>query len=218
MTGRPSVFALAALISLGCGDTQSDTEASGRADGAAAATQSAPPALASLEPVPDRFQIGRAPTREEVIALDIDVMPDGTGLPPGSGTVMAGAAVYAAKCRACHGPEGEGVKELGSRLVGRQPGDAFDFAASMEKERAKTIGNYWPYATTLFDYTRRAMPFDRPGTLGDAEVYAVVAWLLWKNGIVPESAVMDATTLPVVQMPARDRFVLDNRETSTRVR
>ena len=102
-------------------------------------------------------------------------------------------------------------------LVGPTPNDAFDFAATREKERAKTIGNYWPYATTVFDYVRRAMPFHRPGSLTDGEVYAVTAYLLERNQIVAADAVMDATTVPRVRMPARNRFVRDDRERSNRV-
>jgi cytochrome c len=140
--------------------------------------------------------IGRAATPEEIRRVDIDVMPDGRGLPPGKGTVSEGAAVYAAKCQSCHGPNGQGGKF--ERLVGLDPG-------------AKTIGSYWPYATTLYDYTARSMPFLQPGTLTPNEVYSLVAYLLHLNQIVPETAVMDASTLPKVKMPARDKFVKDDR-------
>jgi cytochrome c len=161
--------------------------------------------------------IGRPATPEEVARLDIDVMPDGRGLPPGAGTAAQGAAIYAARCAACHGAQGEGTR-AGAALVGRTPHDTFDFASTREKERAKTIGSYWPFATTVFDYVRRAMPFDRPGSLTDPEVYAVTAYLLQRNGIVAADAVLDARTLPRVRMPARDRFVRDDREQSRRVR
>ena len=119
--------------------------------------------------------------------------------------VEAGADVYAAKCAPCHGPLGEGGPN--DRLV-PQPG----------QEGGRTIGTWWPYSTTLFDYVRRAMPWDRPGSLSNQEVYAVVAWLLNQNGLVPDNAVMDATSLPQVEMPARSRFVPDDREAYTSVR
>lgn len=156
---------------------------------------------------PARYDIGRPATPEEIRALDIDVMPDGLGLPPGSGTVREGATVYAAKCAACHGARGEGGSA--DRLVGRNDGDSFAFATNPKLIR--TVGSYWPYATTLYDYTFRSMPFTQPGTLTPGETYSLVAYLLFQNGIVPESAVMDARTLPQVVMPARDRFVRDNR-------
>jgi cytochrome c len=172
--------------------------------------------------LPAHFGIGRAATAPELARIDVDVRADGRGLPAGSGTPAAGAGIYAAKCAACHGRNGEGVRQgsaqLGPRLVGRNPGDAFDFNESTRKEGAKTIGNYWPYATTIFDYVRRAMPQDRPGSLSDDEVYALTAYLLERNQIIPATATMDARSLPQVKMPSRDRFARDDRETSTHVR
>ena len=151
--------------------------------------------------------IGRPATPDDVRALDIDVMPDGRGLPPGRGTVAEGAAVYAAKCASCHGAKGEGG--TAERLVGRNEGDSFAFATNARLVR--TIGSYWPYATTLYDYTARAMPFQQPGTLTPTETYGLVAYLLFLNGVIAEDAVMDQASLPKVMMPARDRFVPDNR-------
>jgi cytochrome c len=151
--------------------------------------------------------IGRPATAEEIRALDIDVMPDGRGLPAGRGTAAEGAAVYAAKCASCHGVKGAGGSA--ERLAGRTPGDRFAFAT--DASLVRTIGSYWPYATTLFDYTARAMPFQQPGTLTPDETYAVVAYLLFLNGVVAEDVVMDTSSLPKVRMPARDRFVPDNR-------
>ncbi len=145
---------------------------------------------------PAPLGIGRAATPDDIRKIDIDAMPDGRGLPPGQGTVAEGAAVYAAKCQSCHGANGEGGKF--DRLAGKDPA-------------VKTIGNYWPYATTIYDYTFRSMPFTQPGTLTPNEVYGLVAYLLHLNEIVPENAVMDATTLPKVKMPARDKFVRDDR-------
>lgn len=165
---------------------------------------------------PAVFGLGRAATPEDIAAWDIDVMPDGTGLPAGSGTVAAGRAVYAAKCAACHGPTGkEGPYD---RLVGREPREGFPFGRDPALLPQRTIGNYWPYATTLYDYVARAMPADRPGSLEANEVYAVVAFLLHANEIVPADAVMDAQTLPRVVMPARDRFVIDNRRGGLEIR
>jgi cytochrome c len=158
-------------------------------------------------PQAGRLGIGRTATPDEIRAVDIDVMPSGTGLPDGRGTVAEGAAIYAAKCASCHGKGGEGGPF--DRLVGRDAGEGFAFAK--DTRLVKTIGNYWPYATTLYDYTARTMPFMQPGTLTPNEVYGVVAYLLALNKIVPEDAVMDQKSLPKVVMPARDRFVRDNR-------
>lgn len=155
---------------------------------------------ASQEP-PERFGFGTPASPERIAAWDVDVRPDGEGLPPGSGTVAEGAQVYRMQCVACHGETG--VEGPNDRLVGREPWEDFP--------TTRTVGNYWPWATTLFDYMVRAMPQHYPGSLSADETYAVIAWLLWRNEIIPEDAVMDRTTLPAVVMPARDRFVPDNR-------
>ncbi len=156
---------------------------------------------------PERFGFGHSPSAAEIAAWDIDVRPDGTGLPPGSGTVASGAAVYAAGCSVCHGATGiEGPYNI---LVGRQPGDAFPFAE--DPTQPKTIGSYWPYATTLFDYIRRTMPPDTPGALTDDEVYGLTAYLLHLNEIVPEDIQMNRESLPRVVMPAVDRFRVHER-------
>lgn len=155
---------------------------------------------ASQDP-PDRFGFGTPASPERIAAWDVDVRPDGQGLPPGSGTVAQGAQVYRMQCVACHGETG--VEGPNDRLVGREPWEDFP--------TTRTVGNYWPWATTLFDYMVRAMPQHYPGSLSADDTYAVIAWLLWRNEIIPEDAVMDQTTLPAVVMPARDRFVPDNR-------
>jgi cytochrome c len=156
---------------------------------------------------PASFGIGRPATPAEISAQDIDVAPDGHGLPPGRGTAAEGAATYAAKCAGCHGKTGrEGPNDV---LVGREPNGVFPSGREVGVRR--TIGNYWPYATTVFDYIRRAMPSPAPGSLTDDEVYGLVAFLLSANEIIPADAVMDATTLPKVVMPARDKFVVDQR-------
>lgn len=163
---------------------------------------------------PKHFGFGRPATADEIKAWDIDVRPDGAGLPPGRGTVAQGAAIYAAKCAVCHGERGrDGPLD---RLVGREPRTGFPFGRDPSLEF--TIGNYWPYATTLYDYTYRAMPWTLPGSLEPDEVYGLVAYLLFLNEIVPEGAVMDATTLPQVVMPARDRFVRDTRRGGREIR
>jgi S-disulfanyl-L-cysteine oxidoreductase SoxD len=142
------------------------------------------------------FGLGRMPSAADIKARDIAVGPDGAGLPPARGTVSAGEQVYQAKCVACHGPTGtEGPMD---KLVGG-------------KLPVKTIGSFWPYATTVFDYIRRAQPFNQPGSLTDEEVYALTAWLLFKNKIIAADRVIDAETLPKVQMPNRDGFVPDPR-------
>ena len=143
-----------------------------------------------------RYGFGTKPSDSEIQAIDIAIGPNGEGLPPGKGSVKDGEKVFAGKCAVCHGPNGAGGPY--DQLVGGE-------------KPVKTIGSFWPYATTIFDYTRRAMPFNRPGTLTNDEVYAVTAWLLWKNNIIPEDSVMDANTLPKVKMPNRDGFVPDPR-------
>ena len=160
-------------------------------------------------PPPPTFGIGRPATPADIAALDIDIAPDGRGLPAGRGVADEGATIYAARCAGCHGKSGkEGPNDV---LVGRVPRQGFPFSA--DPRLPKTIGNYWPYATTLFDYIRRAMPPDAPGSLKDDEVYALVAVLLAWNEIIPNDLVMDAASLPKVQMPARDRFIPDTRTT-----
>jgi cytochrome c len=148
------------------------------------------------------FGLGRTPTAEALKAIDIEVLPDGRGLPPGSGTADAGKPIYAARCTICHGATGkEGPQDV---LVGGQ-------GTLNTAKPLKTIGSYWPYATTLFDYVSRAMPFDHPGTLQADQVYAATAYLLFINGIIGEHDVMDRTTLPQVKMPNRTGFVPDPR-------
>ena len=167
---------------------------------------------ADVRPAPEppaRYGVGTAVSDSELVAWDLDVSPNGAGLPQGRGTVTEGASVYAAKCASCHGASGEGTL-TGPMLVGREPADSFRFGR--DPKLVKTVGNYWPYATTLFDYVRRAMPITAPGSLANSEVYAVVAYLLAQNGVIERTAVMDSSTLAAVKMPARDRFVRDDRK------
>jgi mono/diheme cytochrome c family protein len=145
-----------------------------------------------------RPALGRDATPQEVTAWDISIPPSGAGLPAGSGTPKQGEAVYVAKCQACHGEKGVG--KPADPLVG-------GVGSLASAKPVRTVGSYWPYATTLFDYTRRAMPVTNPLSLSNEEVYAVTAYLLYLNGIIGENAVMDARTLPQVKMPNRDGFV-----------
>jgi len=151
--------------------------------------------------------LGHAPDEALVRAWDIDVSADGAGLPGCRGSVAEGAGVYARKCASCHGAHGEGNPM--DQLVGGQ-------GTLAGAQPIKTIGSFWPFATTVFDYIRRAMPFDAPQSLSDDEVYAVTAYLLYSNGIVGETAVMDAHTLPSVSMPNRSGFVPDPRPDADR--
>ena len=145
----------------------------------------------------DAPHFGQPISPADAAAWDISIGPDGAGLPPGSGTPAQGAVVYAQKCAACHGDKGEG--KINARLVGGQiTGDG---------PVVKTVGSYWPYATTLFDFTRRAMPWTAPKSLTDNEVYAVTAHILRLNGIIGDNDVLDAKTLPQVKMPNRDGFI-----------
>ena len=169
---------------------------------------------------PSRFGVGRAASATEIAAWDIDISPDGTGLPQGSGTPAQGAVVFAAKCAVCHGPKGEGQigapaagQAAAPRLVGRDPREGFPFGK--DPKLVKTVGNYWPYATTVFDYVRRTMPLTAPGSLTNNEVYAVVAFLLAQNEIIDKNAMLDSASLVAVKMPARDKFVIDDRKGGT---
>jgi S-disulfanyl-L-cysteine oxidoreductase SoxD len=148
------------------------------------------------------YKVGRPPTPEEIKAWDIAIGPDGRELPPGRGTVARGKVVYVEQCARCHGATATEGPEM--PLVGGK--DSLNTAKPL-----KTIGSYWPYATTLFDYINRAMPFDRPTVMSADDVYAVTGFLLNLNGIIAEQDVMDAKTLPAVRMPNRDGFVPDPR-------
>ena len=143
--------------------------------------------------------LGVAVTPEDLAPWDISIQPDGTGLPPGSGTAAQGATIYAQKCIACHG-EG-GVGQPNDRLVGGQ-------GTLTELRQVRTVGSFWPYASTVFDYIRRAMPFLEPQSLTNDEVYALTAYLLAENGIINRRSTMNARTLARVEMPNRDGFIL----------
>jgi len=169
----------------------------------------------SGRPVPPaRYGLGRPATPQEIRAWDVSIMPDGTGLPAGSGTAVQGAAIFRQRCARCHGATG--VEGPFDRLVGRAPTQGFPFGR--DASLVRTIGNYWPYSTTVYDYIDRAMPYDAPGSLKPNDIYGLVAFLLWRNEIIADTATMDARTLPRVRMPARDRFVRDNRHGGPEVR
>ena len=142
--------------------------------------------------------LGKPLDPAEIAAWDISILPDGTGLPPGSGTPAQGAPIYAQKCAMCHGIDGKGG--VNAAVVGGGP--------LKDMESTKTIANFWPYATTLFDFTRRAMPWQQPKTLTNDEVYALTAYILALNKLIGENDEMNAKTLPKVKMPNRDGFII----------
>lgn len=161
------------------------------------------------------YAIGAALDSAQLAAWDSDVGAEGAELPAGRGTVAEGSALYAEQCASCHGANGQGMEPAYPPLVGRPAeGESFDFANQPKVPR--TIGNYWPHATTLFDYLKRAMPHLTPGSLSDDQVYALTAYLLAANGVIADTTTLDADGLRKVQMPARDRFVADDRVTAER--
>jgi mono/diheme cytochrome c family protein len=157
---------------------------------------------AVLAQTPDYKNVGRTPTKEEIQAWDIAIGPDGKGLPAGQGTAKDGAPIFAAKCAVCHGVEGQGGA-IGPRVVGGKA----DTETLTTVRPVRTVGGYWPYATTVWDYINRAMPRSQSGTLTPNEVYALTAFILAKSNIIKEDDVLDAKTLPKVEMPNRNGFV-----------
>lgn len=158
---------------------------------------------------PRSFGFGHGAARARIDAIDKDIMPDGRGLPTGSGNAVTGRLLYAAKCAACHGTSAHvaGIKLPGPPLF-----------ANPDSPHIKAIGNYWPYATTIFDYVRRSMPSNAPGSLTDNEVYALTAYLLQANHLLDSTAAMDAVSLPKIVMPAQKRFVADDRHGGAEVK
>lgn len=144
--------------------------------------------------------LGKPLAESDIKGWDISILPDGTNLPPGSGTPQQGAATFAAKCALCHGENGKGG--VSAALVGRDP------PLNSSIDANKTIANFWEYSTTLFDYIRRAMPWPTPRTLTDDEVYGLVAFILAQNKIIGDDAVMNAQSLPKVKMPNRNGFII----------
>jgi len=152
--------------------------------------------------VQGHYGIGRSATSAEIAGWNIDIGRDGSNLPAGSGTVGHGREVFEQQCAACHGEKGEGG--VGDRLVGGQ-------GTIATPKPIKTVGSYWPYAPTLFDYIRRAMPLNAPQSLSNEDVYAVSAYILNMNGLVPSDATLDAKTLSAIKMPNRSMFTGDPR-------
>lgn len=157
---------------------------------------------------PGKFGFGRPAAVTQVAAMDIDVMPDGRGLPAGTGKVAPGKLIYEAKCISCHGN--------GEKTDFPLPGGALFTAQPTPK--TKTIGTYWPYATTIFDYVRRAMPYNAPGSLTDQEVYHLTAYLLYANQIIAAGATVDRVSLPEIVMPAKSKYVDDDRKGGKEIR
>ena len=160
--------------------------------------------LAAVPAAAQRAGLGRAALPEEIAAWDIAVRPDGAGLPPGAGSVRAGEALYLARCASCHGEFGEGV--------GRWPALAGGQGSLAKDMPEKTIGSYWPFASTTFDYIRRAMPFGNARSLTDAEAYALTAFLLNMNGIVGDEFVLTRESFAGLKLPNAPQFYDDDRE------
>ncbi len=158
--------------------------------------------LTAAAQTPGYKNVGRTPTAQEIQAMDIAIGTDGKELPPGSGNAKAGALLFADKCAVCHGQNQEGSAQAPALVGGK---------GTLTSLRPKmTVGSYWPYATTIFDYIRRAMPRFQEGTLKVDEVYSLTAFLLYRNEIIKEDDVIDAATLPKIKMPNRDGFVPQN--------
>ena len=153
----------------------------------------AAPAVAADSP-----RLGQPITEADISPWNLDIAPDGQGLPPGSGTAVKGEEIYLEKCAVCHGFDGVGTPA--DALAGGQ-------GTLASPKAPKTVGSYWPYAPIIFDYTRRAMPLNTPQTLTNDEVYALTAYILKLNGLVGDKAVMNAKSLPRVKMPNRDGFI-----------
>jgi cytochrome c len=149
-----------------------------------------------------KYGVGRAPTDEGIRALGVTVSPDGKGLPEGSGNAVEGRALFALRCAKCHGEKAGG--DVGPALVGGR-------GSLATSKPLKTVGSFWPYATSLWNYVNRAMPFNEPGSLTYSQVYAAVAYILYLNDIMGENEALDAKTLPKIRMPNRDGFVPDTR-------
>ena len=157
-------------------------------------------ALATAAAWAETPNLGKPIDEAAIAAWDISILPDGTGLPKGSGTPAQGAVIYAEKCAACHGDNGKGGGPAAALVS--------DNVIAGISASQKTIKNFWPYSTTVFDFIRRAMPFPMPRSLGDDEVYALTAYILAENKLIGANDVMDAQTLPKVKMPNRDNFII----------
>ena len=203
-SARLKQAALAAALALGLGACAGMMGGGGMTAKTAEGIPLGKTASHPVQPLPERPRFGQPISESDVAAWNIDVRTsDGLGLPPGRGSVAEGKQVYDAKCLVCHGPDAKGGSVYGAMVGG---------IGSMTKSpRILTPGSMYPYAPILFDYIRRSMPMDRPQTLSANEVYALSAYLLNLNGLVPAGAVMDQSSLPRVQMPNRDGFIVDER-------
>jgi cytochrome c len=203
-SARLKQAALAAALALGLGACAGMMGGGGMTARTAEGIPLGKTASHPVQPLPERPRFGQPISESDVAAWNIDVRTsDGLGLPPGRGSVAEGKQVYDAKCLVCHGPDAKGGSVYGAMVGG---------IGSMTKSpRILTPGSMYPYAPILFDYIRRSMPMDRPQTLSANEVYALSAYLLNLNGLVPAGAVMDQSSLPRVQMPNRDGFIVDDR-------
>ncbi|MEZ4416823.1 MAG: cytochrome c [Gemmatimonadota bacterium] len=202
----PRIALVAASAAWGGCQVGPDSPQADGATGRAAAPAAAP---AASQTPPEQWGLGSHAVDSFVVAWDRDVRPDGVGLPPGRGTAREGAALFQDLCASCHGPEGEGMG-INPALVGR--------GTAEERFRARSIGEFWPYSTTLYDYIRRSMPQTAPGSLQPDQIYSLVAWLLAENDRIGPDDVVDASSLPAVPMPGRERFVQDDRTGGPQVR
>lgn len=202
----PAAVAAAALLACAAPSSEQPPTGAPAATSGPASNFAGTAATATEGP---RYGLGRRASEAQVAAVNIDIQADGGGLPAGSGSATEGATLYQAKCAMCHGPQGQGMAKVYPALVGPQPPEFAAFAR--DAALVRSIGNYWSHATTLYDYIRRAMPLTAPGSLTDDEVYALAAYLLAANDVIPKDATLDAASLVAVKMPARDRFIPDDR-------
>jgi mono/diheme cytochrome c family protein len=168
-------------------------------------------ASARAQGYPSNFDFGAQATAQEIAAVSIAIAPDGKGLPDGGGSYAGGKQVYETACAACHGADLRGVAGLPNMPAGPALRLTGGRGTLNTENPVMTVESYWPYATTLFDYVRRAMPFQAPGSLTANEIYAVLAYILAEGNVIDKATVLDAQTLPRVQMPNRDGFIPDPR-------
>ena len=178
---------------------------------AAALTVLGAPDFARAQGYPSKFDFGVSASAQDVAAVAIAIAPDGKGLPVGNGDYAGGKKVYETACAACHGADLQGVAGLPNMPAGAELRLTGGRGTLTTKNPVMTVESYWPYATTLFDYVRRAMPFQAPGSLTADEIYAVLAYILAEGNVIDKAVVLDAQTLPRVQMPNRDGFIPDPR-------